>query len=955
MRFLSFLFIFFVLCNCKVLAQSMYMSQQRTSEKDKFENLNGACGILVLSEQNNLAITVTNAHNAKITNKGKTSDGYYEYTVIVPKNETRNPKIEINKRGDVDKIDFVAKVKPNFYAAYLIKEVAKPIRMENQTKANDIITDASLAQVEINSPILDLQFICPKGIDAEIKSTQKANDQSITITTITFRIQPLLDAKAAVERETEALSLIDDEIRQEFINPKLNDDQRKQLSARRDKQSDLLNSAEEKWNDLNHIIVYADGTNQLVIDISEATPRRKFCWGILLREGKVVEKGIELLQAGDPTTMLTQAKSYEQGTGAYAKDIIQALFWFEKAADAGNIEAQEHLADVLFNGSNGYTPDYAKAFKWNTICANRNHLAAMRSLATLYEKGQGCQINKKEAIKWLLKYNKSTSDAEAQLQLALLYGIDNDEGISWLKRAADNGNAEAMARYAAYIINTDTAIGEIYYKRSVEKGYAQGKYEWGKIIAKGSYGITKNSIRARILFKEAAQSGIKEAEYELSSLDLSMSNDSTIANLSAQIPELHERAKNGDANAMYMLYFLYKHKKDNVMASRMAFSVLYNHMNGNDWIGEIYKKDYGNYYGVKAPDYLRKAFNLTGVDMSIYQIFHSGKDVFHYQHGIPHIIKYFINGDIGKDEGPSNVNSALITAARFNIKLSKSIREQIPAYLKNHKSSYFKEERKGIKEYIKGYDWLFIDNAEEDWVKEYIKEGYLNKDNKTRRLAYSFNKTEDHLSSIYTLRNKIPALEKAVSNYDGDALVYLYLAYKILSRYYPEYANKTPIIRAALIHNIGLARTGNHTIFSDTLDIELLKKAGIYEDRKQCIIKFEKRIKKGTDKYYHWLYTGPIIGERNRNYEFIFEDLFTFYGGKTIISYSSEQDSLHGTVYKKPITKNSMLSFINFSLINHKLPAGSQQYLWKKPEELKKAHDIAKSRIDKQRAANKTK
>lgn len=54
-------------------------------------------------------------------------------------------------------------------------------------------------------------------------------------------------------------------------------------------------------------------------------------------------KALESVEQGEADALLKQAQNYEQGTGAYQKDLNQALIWYEKAAEAGNIEAQEYL------------------------------------------------------------------------------------------------------------------------------------------------------------------------------------------------------------------------------------------------------------------------------------------------------------------------------------------------------------------------------------------------------------------------------------------------------------------------------------------------------------------------------------------------------------------------------------------------------------------------------------
>lgn len=270
-------------------AQSSYMSYSESKDEACIANLDGWGGVLILSRMNNLVVTVNNARAPRITPKGKRADGMYVYEVAVDRKDTKEPKVEINKRGDVDKIDFVVTTKADFFRAYIIEEVAKPIRMEDQTKSNDVITDERLSEVEITSPIADLQIQCPKELNATVTSSKKAGDKTITITSIKFPVQPLLDLKAEIARLEGELAKSDAEISRQLEKQTLSEKQVEELVLRRDQQNEALQDAQDRWSTINHIDLFAEGTNRLAIDLSEAGPRRKFCWGVLLRTVVVKE------------------------------------------------------------------------------------------------------------------------------------------------------------------------------------------------------------------------------------------------------------------------------------------------------------------------------------------------------------------------------------------------------------------------------------------------------------------------------------------------------------------------------------------------------------------------------------------------------------------------------------------------------------------------------------------
>jgi hypothetical protein len=268
-------------------AQSAYISSSPYDKENTIGDLDGAGGVLVLSQRNDLVITVVNASHARISAPEKRKDGLYEYEVIVDPSETREPKIEVNRRGDVNKTDFTVLTKPDFFYAYLVSEVQKPIRLENQTAPNDGIMDAKLAQVEFHTTISNLKIECSELIKsgAKLESERKKGDNSITVYSITIPVQIFDDARqklAGVKQEHEALRkrIVDDPNGAKKASDK-DWERLDQLEADE-------NAAAEELASLTSISVFAEGTNLLPLDISNLGPRSKMVFGVLAL--KVVEK-----------------------------------------------------------------------------------------------------------------------------------------------------------------------------------------------------------------------------------------------------------------------------------------------------------------------------------------------------------------------------------------------------------------------------------------------------------------------------------------------------------------------------------------------------------------------------------------------------------------------------------------------------------------------------------------
>lgn len=266
-------------------AQEQFISDRRFDEADRFENLNKAGGILVLSQHSDLVITVTNAKHPKITPKGKGVSGYYEYEVVVDRDETPTPKIQVNRRGDVRRTSFVVVTKSDYFMAYLIEEVAKKIGQESVQSATDAILDASLAEVELTSAIDGLQVECAPALKANITRKRQTTDHNISIISVKIPVSVFMEADAKVKIIQDAF----DELNNKLI---VNNKDGKYEGTdeeweRHTKLEEELGKAEAERESMKVLMIYANGTNRLALDISGLGPRVKLCYGIVPLEKEV--------------------------------------------------------------------------------------------------------------------------------------------------------------------------------------------------------------------------------------------------------------------------------------------------------------------------------------------------------------------------------------------------------------------------------------------------------------------------------------------------------------------------------------------------------------------------------------------------------------------------------------------------------------------------------------------
>jgi hypothetical protein len=270
--------IFLLSMTYAAIAQSNFISSRPYEEADRLESLGGKRGILILSKRSDLVITVTNAPEVQAKAAQRRPDGLFEYELVIDAENPRQPKVEVNRRGDVDRVDWVVVPKADYFMAYLIEETAKPIRLEDQTAGNSAILDASLCEVEFQTTISDLIVDCQELVDkgATIKRESKRGDSSIQIIRVIIPVDIIEKAKKDFEACSQAHQALYDQLTKKSDVPTSEWERLDVLDEQKTK-------AEETYRSLTQLNVYATGTNQLPVDISGLRPRSKMVYGVLLR------------------------------------------------------------------------------------------------------------------------------------------------------------------------------------------------------------------------------------------------------------------------------------------------------------------------------------------------------------------------------------------------------------------------------------------------------------------------------------------------------------------------------------------------------------------------------------------------------------------------------------------------------------------------------------------------
>lgn len=95
------------------------------------------------------------------------------------------------------------------------------------------------------------------------------------------------------------------------------------------------------------------------------------------------------------------ARIYPSNTSQwYIIDCVEGIYWNRKAAEQGHVKAQERLG-LAYSSGFCIPRDNAEAFKWYSLAAEQGDLGAMLAVGDAYYRGQGTKQDYAKAYKWL--------------------------------------------------------------------------------------------------------------------------------------------------------------------------------------------------------------------------------------------------------------------------------------------------------------------------------------------------------------------------------------------------------------------------------------------------------------------------------------------------------------------------------------------------------------------------
>ena len=124
-------------------------------------------------------------------------------------------------------------------------------------------------------------------------------------------------------------------------------------------------------------------------------------------------------EKGDAEAQYNLGKMYHDGKDV-AKDDVEAVKWFRKAADQGYAAGQNGLGFMYVTGD-GVPKDEAEAVKWFRKAADQRYAKGQFNLGLMYDNGQGVPKDEAEAYKWWLLAG-AQGDEDAKKNISFIEG-----------------------------------------------------------------------------------------------------------------------------------------------------------------------------------------------------------------------------------------------------------------------------------------------------------------------------------------------------------------------------------------------------------------------------------------------------------------------------------------------------------------------------------------------------
>jgi TPR repeat protein len=119
-----------------------------------------------------------------------------------------------------------------------------------------------------------------------------------------------------------------------------------------------------------------------------------------------------------------------------AKDETEAVEWYRKAAEQGNVDAQFRLG-VWYRHGTGVAKDETEAVVWYRKAAEQNNALAQCNLGLCYDNGTGVAKDEAKAVEW---YRKAAEQGNARAPCIHMCHLNTDLIVHHVERTANAPN-----------------------------------------------------------------------------------------------------------------------------------------------------------------------------------------------------------------------------------------------------------------------------------------------------------------------------------------------------------------------------------------------------------------------------------------------------------------------------------------------------------------------------------
>lgn len=273
---------------------------------------------------------------------------------------------------------------------------------------------------------------------------------------------------------------------------------------------------------------------------------------------------LKAAQNGDGDAMYAVGCRYAEGIeGVVAQDYGEALRWWRKAAETGDLGGDAHykIAECYRDGL-GVTKDIDVAVQWLLLSAGRGNLRAQTELGVTYM----CDGNATEGLKWL-KEAARRGEPEAQLTLGKVYeegicGVPQDyyTAFEWYKKAAEQEWPDGMSRLGMMYLtergcSADAEKGLRLIKMSAEQGSVEAQLflAWSHYYIQDVAPVAQDFAEAERWCRRPAEEGTVRAQTLMGHILYQQGRKSEAADWWGRA------AKQGDAEAVTTIgkYYLF--------------------------------------------------------------------------------------------------------------------------------------------------------------------------------------------------------------------------------------------------------------------------------------------------------------------------------------------------------------------------------------------------------------